>query len=110
MVRWAEGAGRLDLLDDGWIARRSLHNVGDAIDLTLCDLESGEALDMGSPYDGFVPESKLRGVHGEPLARRLRLRAAMERAGFEPYELEWWHFTFRRERRGPALDVPYSRG
>jgi D-alanyl-D-alanine dipeptidase len=108
MVRWAEASGRTDLLDDGWIARRSMHNVGDAVDLTLVDLATGAPLDMGSPYDAFVPRSRVRGVEGEPLDRRLRLRAAMERHGFVPYELEWWHFTIRRERRGPALDVPYG--
>ena len=53
MVDWAERTGRADLLDDGYIARRSRHNQGVAVDLTLVDPASGTQLDMGTPFDTF---------------------------------------------------------
>ena len=46
MVRWAEGSGRRDLLEQGYIARRSRHNLGLAVDLTLVDLRTGSQLEM----------------------------------------------------------------
>jgi D-alanyl-D-alanine dipeptidase len=35
MVEWAEATGRRHLLEEGYIARRSRHNLGVAVDLTL---------------------------------------------------------------------------
>ena len=31
-------------------------------------------------------------------SNRLLLRRTMDRAGFAPYDNEWWHFTLRNER------------
>ncbi|HZE74598.1 MAG TPA: hypothetical protein VE091_04770, partial [Gemmatimonadales bacterium] len=42
MVTWAERTGRTDLLDQEYIARRSRHNLGVAVDLTLVDLATGK--------------------------------------------------------------------
>ncbi len=106
MVAWADARGREDLLADGWVAARSAHNRGQAIDLGLYRLADGQPLDMGSAWDHFGPTSFLRGVDGAALAHRLRLRGAMVRAGFVPYNREWWHFTWVGEA-GPALDAPY---
>lgn len=107
MVAWARAAGREDLLDDGWIARRSAHNRGRAIDLGLADRQ-GIALDMGSDWDQFDRRSHLRGVGGQALEHRLILRAAMVEAGFVPYEREWWHFGFRSQVPAPIRDQPYT--
>ena len=41
MVAWAESTGRTDLLDQEYIARRSRHNLGVAVDLTLVDFGYG---------------------------------------------------------------------
>jgi D-alanyl-D-alanine dipeptidase len=38
------------------------------------------------------------------LENRLRLRRAMVRRGFAPYDAEWWHFTFSSDP-GVALDI-----
>jgi D-alanyl-D-alanine dipeptidase len=56
MVRWARRTGREHLLN-GWIAARSNHNRGAAVDLTLVRLESGRALSMGTAYDAFSSKS-----------------------------------------------------
>jgi D-alanyl-D-alanine dipeptidase len=107
MVVWAEANDREWLLEQGWVARRSEHNRGLAIDVGLADRQ-GIALDMGSGWDQFDPSSHVRGVEGEALDRRLMLRRAMVQAGFMPYELEWWHFAHRTDEDVPALDRPYA--
>gem|GEM_PF-2278903 len=107
MVAWAEANHRQELLDDGWVARRSAHNRGRAVDLGLAD-HHGTALEMGSAWDQFDRTSHVRGVDGEPLERRLKLRAAMVEVGFVPYEREWWHFGYRSDTVAPVLDQPYA--
>jgi D-alanyl-D-alanine dipeptidase len=92
LVRWAERTGRGDLVTDGYIARRSRHNVGVAVDLTLVRLRTGRALDMGTPYDALDPRAHTRSARGRALRNRLTLLRAMERRGFEGYPREWWHF------------------
>src|SRR2546430_1077209 len=55
MVAWTERVHRADLLQDGYIASRSRHNLGLAVDLTLMDRGSGKELEMGTPFDTFSP-------------------------------------------------------
>jgi D-alanyl-D-alanine dipeptidase len=107
MVAWCRREGREDLLAEGWIAARSAHGRGRAVDLGLAD-DSGRPLDMGSPWDHFARTSHLRGVEGEALKLRLRLRDELVRAGFRPYAREWWHFGFPGEAPAPIRDVPYA--
>lgn len=97
MVRWAERSGRRRLITDGYIARRSRHNLGLAVDLTLVDAESGVSLDMGTPFDTFSESAHTANARGRVLANRRVLVRAMESEGFRNYEKEWWHFS---------LDVP----
>ncbi len=95
MVDWAKASGRVDLLDDGYIARRSRHNLGVAVDVTLIDLGTGRELDMGTPYDTFTEEAHTMNAVGEILERRLRLKEALEAVGFQNYDKEWWHYSYR---------------
>ena len=94
MVDWTERVHRTDLLKDGYIASRSRHNLGLAIDLTLIDLASGKELEMGTPFDTFSAAAHTANAAGEAAANRQRLKAAMEREGFVNYDQEWWHFSF----------------
>jgi D-alanyl-D-alanine dipeptidase len=94
------------LLADGWVAARSAHSRGIAVDIGLADAQ-GRPLDMGSGWDQFDRRSHLRGVDGPTLERRLRLRDELVRVGFEPYAREWWHFTHAAEQASPARDVAY---
>ena len=94
MVRWAERSGRRDLLEDGYIARRSRHNQGVAVDLTLVDPRSGTQLDMGTPYDTFTEAAHTANASGRVLRYRQILVRAMESEGFSNYNKEWWHFTY----------------
>lgn len=94
MVDWTRRANRPDLLTDGYIASRSRHNLGLAVDLTLIDLATGRELGMGTPFDTFSAAAHTANASGEAAANRQMLKAAMERQGFVNYDQEWWHFTF----------------
>lgn len=94
MVEWAGRTGRVDLLDDGYIARRSRHNLGVAVDVTLVDLETGVEIDMGTPYDTFDATAHTMNAEGDVLEHRLRLKTALEAEGFTNYPQEWWHYSY----------------
>jgi zinc D-Ala-D-Ala dipeptidase len=94
MVDWTERVNRPDLLKDGYIASRSRHNFGLAIDLTLINLVTGQELEMGTPFDTFSAAAHTANASGAAAANRQRLKAAMEREGFVNYDQEWWHFSF----------------
>ena len=81
--------------------RLSLHNFGAAVDLTLADY-SGQALDMGTPFDHF---GRAAGINDEEelvrqglltrqqVENRQLLRQVMRHAGFRSISGEWWHFN-----------------
>ena len=94
MVDWTQRVNRPDLLKDGYIASRSRHNLGLAVDLTLIDLRTGRELEMGTPFDTFSAAAHTANALGVAAANRQKLKAAMERGGFVNYDQEWWHFSF----------------
>jgi len=94
MVAWAERTGQTHLLDDGYIARRSRHNQGVAVDLTLVELESGFELDLGTPFDTFSAAAHTANASGRAARYRQLLVKVMEEEGFKNYDQEWWHFTY----------------
>lgn len=94
MMDWTERAGRTDLVRDGYIASRSRHNLGGALDLTLVDTALGSPLDMGTPFDTFSETAHTANASGSVAANRQRLVRAMARHGFVNYEKEWWHFSY----------------
>lgn len=93
MVAWTERVGRTDLLDDGYIARRSRHNQGVAVDLTVVERASGRELDMGGAFDEFSAVSHTANATGAVARNRAVLLEAMEAEGFVNYANEWWHFS-----------------
>jgi len=106
MVAWAHRTERADLIGP-YIADRSSHGLGYAVDLTLARSSDGEPLDMGAPFDTFDSSSHTENASGTVLENRLYLKSVMERQGFANYSAEWWHYSYRipgAERR----DVPYS--
>ncbi|HET9637148.1 MAG TPA: M15 family metallopeptidase [Gemmatimonadaceae bacterium] len=94
MVDWTQRVHREDLLRDGYIASRSRHNLGLAIDLTLIDRTTGRELEMGTPFDTFSAAAHTANAMGLAAEHRQRLKAAMERRGFLNYDQEWWHFSY----------------
>ena len=86
------------MFEEGYIARRSSHTRGCAVDLTLADRD-GRPLDMGTRFDFMDPRSWPDSPDVTPAQRenRMRLRGAMLACGFLPYEREWWHFAVSPE-------------
>ncbi len=146
-VKWVRNAGkgepsyypnvaRRDLISAGYIASRSGHSTGTAVDLTLVKLapppnatdttatgdrrgacvapaaqrETDDSLDMGTGYDCFDPRSHTRAKGLSAEQRRLRavLVDAMAAAGFVNYPKEWWHFSLRDGGDGASFDVPVA--
>lgn len=116
-------------LFEGWIAARSRHSTGTAVDLTLVpigsvaprldlrgrlgDCDSAEraadnSLDMGTSFDCFSAKSYMRSaaVDAEARDNRAQLNEAMSRHGFHNYFREWWHFEYRGGAAAVIHDVP----
>lgn len=91
LVRWARRTGRGHLVGT-YIAQRSNHNLGSAVDLTLIRARDGRRLRMGTGYDDLSARANTLNAHGRILRNRLTLLRAMERHGFANYSREWWHF------------------
>lgn len=87
------------LFQEGYLATRSSHTRGSTVDLTIVDLASAAELDMGTEFDFFSPLSWPGSLDVTPAQRshRLLLQQLMVRHGFEPFDHEWWHFTFANE-------------
>lgn len=94
MVAWAQRENRTNLIRDGYIAARSRHNLGVAVDVTLMELRSGAEISMGTPFDMFSPASHTANARGVIAVNRKRLKTVMERHGFLNYEKEWWHYSY----------------
>jgi len=131
MAQWARdgrpaGAGqrffpRLDksaLFALGYIAARSGHSLGTAVDLTLIEAGQaapadaaptlpctapyaergpGDGIDMGTAFDCFDPRSHTASqqISAEAKRHRQLLVEAMRRHGFVNYAREWWHFSWQ---------------
>lgn len=108
MVAWAQRSDRVDVLDDGYVARRSGHNRGNTVDLTLVDAGTGVALEMGTAWDTFSTASHPENATGQARENRRRLAEAMMAQGWQPYAKEWWHFSFPLEPAPAERDVPYG--
>ena len=107
------------LVRKGYIAARSGHSRGDAIDLTVVRLPAAtqpdfdqqqqdnctapaaqrfadNSMDMGTGYDCFDIRSHT--LHPDlpqtVQANRRLLKDAMEHQGFANYKKEWWHYTY----------------
>jgi len=116
----------------GYIASRSRHSTGTAVDLTLiekspaqvaafdpaaryaaCTAPAAErapddSLDMGTGYDCFDVNSHTASaaIGTESRRRRSTLVAAMAKHGFRSYHREWWHFEYAGAAAAPHHDFP----
>tara|TARA_R110002049_G_scaffold305052_1_gene500962 strand:- start:409 stop:1089 length:681 start_codon:yes stop_codon:yes gene_type:complete len=88
-----------NLFKAGYIASRSGHSRGSTIDLTITNGETGEPLDMGSPYDFFGEQSWVahKDLSEKQKKNRQLLQTVMLKHNFRNYPKEWWHFTLRWE-------------
>jgi D-alanyl-D-alanine dipeptidase len=111
------------LFRDVYIAEKSSHSRGSAVDVTIVplpaprqeDYNSGQnlyecylpaekrfkdnSIDMGTGFDCFheLSHTANKRIAAQYRANRLLLKTIMERYGFVNYEKEWWHFTLKNE-------------
>jgi D-alanyl-D-alanine dipeptidase len=130
--RFYPALNKANLFALGYIANRSAHSRGVAVDLTLIARNAGPAagfdpaahygpctgphterapdnsLDMGTGYDCFDVRSHTRnaGITPAQVANRRLLLEAMHKHGFTNYSHEWWHFSYDSADTGAAYDVP----
>ena len=91
--------------------RGSPHSRGVAVDLTLVEQSSGEALDMGTGFDAFTPLSHHANteISAQAQKNRLLLMGLMSTAGWDFYRNEWWHYQLFDSRDYAVLgddDLP----
>ena len=122
-----------DLFRLGFIAYRSEHSTGAALDLTLVDLTADNSaafdptktyadcaapvdkrapegsIDMGTGYDCTDTKGYTRSpaITAEQRHWRGELIAAMRKQGFVNYSKEWWHFSLPGTG-WPAYDFPIT--
>ncbi len=87
------------MISEGYVASRSSHSRGSAIDLTFYSLETNLLAAMGSSFD-FMDERShhmAKGISGKAAQNRQLLRSIMEQNGFMPYDYEWWHYVLQNE-------------
>ena len=111
------------LFELGYIAKRSGHSRGATVDVGLLKLSSNHSgddfgrerpakcqhrferskaeghVDFGSDYDCFdaMSHTASQEVSQHAITNRRYLVEVMARFGFENYDKEWWHFTYRPE-------------
>jgi len=144
MVRWSQNGHetaaerrynpkipKSELFRLGYIASRSQHSTGAALDLTLVDLKADNSarydpsktyadctapvearlpegsVDMGTGYDctDAKGHTAVTSINPDQRAWRKRLVAAMAKQGFVNYAKEWWHFSLPGAG-GAAYDFP----
>lgn len=90
---------RAGMFANGYVAARSGHSRGAAVDLTLYRLDTGELAPMGGRHDLMddLSHHGARGVAGIEARNRRHLRFIMEQSGFEAYDHEWWHYALGDE-------------
>ena len=87
------------------------HNYGLAVDVTLCNAETGDTLAMGTRIGCFAEETRvgMESVKAESgwltqeiADNRELLRRVMAIGGFKALRTEWWHFNFRTRSEAKA--------
>jgi D-alanyl-D-alanine dipeptidase len=131
--RYSPAFNKADLFRLGYIATRSGHSTGAALDLTLVDLKADNSavfdptkdygdctanvnlrapdggVDMGTGYDCADVKSHTAAKSTTAAQRRWRekLVLLMARRGFVNYSKEWWHFSLPGAG-GQAYDFPIT--
>jgi len=98
--------------DDKYVADpkkgASNHNKGIALDITIAS-KDGKLLDMGSEFDEFSEKSHFSYSKITEIAKNNRktLKNLMVNGGFDPYENEWWHYSYQNKKYN-TLDFTWS--
>jgi D-alanyl-D-alanine dipeptidase len=98
-LRHYPNISRAGMLKKRYVAAKSGHSRGSAIDLTLYHLATGELALMGGGHDLMDPVSHhgAKGITLVEAINRQHLRSIMNTSGFSSYDCEWWHYTLKDE-------------
>jgi len=98
-ARFYPNIDRGEMFTAVYVAPRSAHSRGCAVDLTLYHLERGELAAMGGGHDLMDTRSHhgAPGVSETEARNRRSLCSIMEHSGFRRYECEWWHYSLADE-------------
>lgn len=117
------GLDKQDVFAAGYIAKKSSHTRGCAVDLTIVPLPvpiqptwkpgdpvldgrlphglrfADNSIDMGTSFDCLdeLSHTANPALPCNVRTNRLLLKTIMEKHGFENYRREWWHFQLRDE-------------
>ena len=102
-LEYYPNVNKKNLYDCGYIARKSSHTRGIAVDVSIYDFNKKCVLDMGSPFDLFDEKSHTmsKEISKAQLNNRLFLKRIMESVGFENLSTEWWHYALNNPNKYP---------
>ncbi|MEA4867102.1 MAG: M15 family metallopeptidase [Rikenellaceae bacterium] len=88
----------------------SIHNRGGAIDLTIISLETGEELEMPTPFDEFSEKAShtYEELPQKVKANREKLYQIMTSHGFTHYQHEWWHYNIKGRNKYALMDISFE--
>lgn len=91
-------------------SKGSKHNRGCAVDLSIFDRKTGNALPMPSGFDEFNERASPDHKGGTQAERHNRdlLRKLMEAEGFTVNSNEWWHFDHSSWQDYAIYDIPFN--
>ncbi len=100
--------------DERYVAnpsRGSGHNRGTTVDLTIFNLDSRTALNMGTDFDNFsdTAHHSFTKLSEEILQNRMLLKSTMEKYGFRAYNEEWWHYSLADASKFELLDLDFKK-
>lgn len=102
---------RSEMITKGYVASKSSHSRGSAVDLTLYRLDTHELVSMGTNFD-FMDERShhtSKEISSNEVEKRRLLCSIMEDSGFESYVYEWWHYVLKNEPYPDSyFDFPIS--
>ncbi len=102
---------RSEMVSKGYVASKSGHSRGSAIDLTLYRLDTDALVPMGSSFD-FMDERShhtSKAIPSHEMENRQILCSIMEYSGFESFVYEWWHYVLKNEPHPNSyFDFPIS--
>jgi len=84
----------------------SKHNRGAAVDITLVTLND-KRVKMPTRYDHFSKKAwhKNKKISKERRKNRNILKKVMRKVGLTYSKTKWWHYSLKRTRRYPILDI-----